>query len=134
MSAKKETPEKYNKILESCEPNCKGKYCFYRKFMETQHTNIYTIVQVKLIEKMKWIWGVEKPEITWQEATMRWTPVEPIEEMNYSLASAYRIAFDEFSEKDMVNFDGFIDMIFSRTIEIHKVLQELKAKQLTKKV
>jgi hypothetical protein len=121
----KESREKYNRILESCEPQCKGKYCFYRKFMESSHPNLFTIIQVKLIEKMKWnVWGKENPNITWEEASFKWTDIENIQRGH---AAAYRMVFDNLTEEEIekINDDEFIEIVLNRTIKTYEKLQKI---------
>jgi hypothetical protein len=122
---KKIDAEKYEKLFEDCQSTCKGKYCFYKHYLLSQHPAIYVVVQIKMIEKMKWIW-VSKGEIqlteeeakddklVWDKASMKW--------IETGLAKAYRIAFDKLMEGEEdkpIDFED-IEIVFTTTIEIHK--------------
>jgi hypothetical protein len=77
--------------------------------MESQHPSIFIVLQVKMIEKMKWIWSKEKEmEISWKEASDKWVADK--------LADAYREAYEAIPEDNAED----IEIIFKRTMEEHK--------------
>lgn len=122
MSTKEVSKEQYSKILDGCQSSCKGKYCFYKKFLESQRPAIYVFLQIKMIEKAKWVW-VERGELKsndekqlWDEASFKW--------IGDGLAKAYREAFDKIFESDNINYevqeDIIADLLFNKTLEVHK--------------
>lgn len=111
MNSKEISKEKYHNLLEDCERPCKRKYCFYRMYLESQHPSIFIIIQVKLMEKMKYIWETESnQDLGWQKCTMKWN--------DDGYAEAYRKAFEDFPEDS-----EDIELIFLKTIEEHKKLR-----------
>lgn len=67
------TEEQYLALLNSCADNCSSPYCFFKTFLEHQHTDPRTLCQFKCVEIFKWEIGEkENRDIGYQEAGMRW--------------------------------------------------------------
>jgi hypothetical protein len=110
MNTKEITQDKYRELLKDCEPACKNRFCFYRMYMEKQHIPIFTVIQVQLMVKMKYIWETtENADYGFDRCSMRWN--------DEGFAFAYRLAFEGAPDNEDV------EAIFWRTIAIQKEMR-----------
>lgn len=96
----KVSEEQYLALLHSCADGCTARYCFFKMFLEHQHPAERLIVQLKCLEKMKWIWSKEvDKDIGWQEAGLKW--------VEQGFAKAFSSAYNkDYSVEE--NFDKTI--------------------------
>jgi len=71
---RKHSKKRYIELLdELTDENCKCKYCFLKKFLESLHPEPRVLVQLKCLEKFKWEKSeAEGRDIGWNEAGLIW--------------------------------------------------------------
>jgi len=91
----------YLDLLNSCADGCTAPYCFYRMFLEHEHPSERVLIQIKCLEKIKWIWSKESgKDIGWNEAGFKWA----LEGYAKAFANVYN---SDYSIQE--NFDNTLD-------------------------
>lgn len=66
--------EQYERRIEQLKPDeCRVEHCFFQKYLANRHNDMFTMVQMKCIEKLKWEQSErERRDIGWNDAGLLW--------------------------------------------------------------